>query len=91
MFKTVQYLYWNIGYILSDAMYELKMKYFYNNSSYYYHSYGWRDDTLLNEIYKLEERIAELEDSKDEKTDIVLVVNQRKNIQLDKLKRNKSF
>lgn len=91
MFETIKYLYWNIGYILSDTIYEIKCRYFYNSSSYYYHSYSWRDDTLLNEIYKLEERIAELEESKDEKTDIVLVLNDRKNIRLDKLKRNKSF
>lgn len=91
MFRTLQYLYWNIGYIISDSLYDLKMKFFYNNSNYYYNSYYWRDDTLINEIERLEERIMELEDTKDDKTDIVLVVNQLKNNRLDKLKRNKSF
>lgn len=91
MFRTLEYLYWNIGYIISENLYDLKMKIFSNNSSYYSNSYYWRDDTLLNEIYKLEERIMELEDTKDEKTDIVLVVNQLKNNHLNKLKRNKSF
>ena len=91
MFRTLQYLYWNIGYIISDSLYDLKMKLFYNNSNYYYNSYYWRDDTLINEIERLEERIMELEDTKDDKTDIVLVVNQLKNNRLDKLKRSKSF
>jgi hypothetical protein len=91
MFRTLEYLYWNIGYIISENLYDLKMKIFSNNSSYYSNSYYWRDDTLINEIYKLEERIMELEDTKDEKTDIVLVVNQLKNNHLNKLKRNKSF
>lgn len=89
MFKTIHYYYWNIGYILSDVMYEIKRNVFYNNSSYY--AYSWRDDTLLNEIYKLEERIAELEDSKDEKTDLVVILNNRKDKRLNKLKRNNSF
>ena len=91
MFDTLKYYYWNIGYILSDVIYDFRMKYFYNSSNYYYNSYNWYDDTLLNEINKLEERIAELEESKDQKTDIVLVLNDRKTIRLDKLKRNKSF
>tara|TARA_B100001093_G_C26169253_1_gene735029 strand:+ start:110 stop:379 length:270 start_codon:yes stop_codon:yes gene_type:complete len=89
MFKTIQYYYWNLGYILSDVVYEIKRNVFYNNSSYY--AYSWRDDTLLNEIYKLEERIAELEDSKDEKTDLVVILNNRKDKRLNKLKRNNSF
>lgn len=91
MFRTLEYLYWNIGYIISENLYDLKMKIFSNNSSYYSNSYYWRDDTLINEIYKLEERIMELEDTKDEKTDIVLVVNQLNHDRLNKLKRNKSF
>jgi hypothetical protein len=90
MFKTFQYYYWNMGYILSDVMYEIKKNFFYNNSSSYY-TYSWHDDTLLNEIYKLEERIAELEDSKDEKTDLVVILNNRKDKRLNKLKRNNSF
>lgn len=89
MFKTIQYYYWNLGYILSDVIYEIKRNVFYNNSSYY--AYSWHDDTLLNEIYKLEERIAELEESKDEKTDLVVILNNRKDKRLDKLKRNNSF
>ena len=89
MFKTIQYYYWNLGYILSDVIYEIKRNVFYNNSSYY--TYSWHDDTLLNEIYKLEERIAELEDSKDERTDLVVVLNNRKDKRLNKLKRNNSF
>ena len=89
MFKTIQYYYWNLGYILTDVIYEIKRNVFYNNSSYY--AYSWHDDTLLNEIYKLEERIAELEESKDEKTDLVVILNNRKDKRLDKLKRNNSF
>ena len=46
---------------------------------------------MLNEIYKLEERIAELEDSKDEKTDLVVILNNRKDKRLNKLKRNNSL
>jgi hypothetical protein len=89
MFKTIQYYYWNMSYILSDVMYEIKRNVFYNSSSYY--AYNWRDDTLINEIYKLEERIAELEDSKDERTDLVVILNNRKDKRLNKLKRNNSF
>jgi len=89
MFKTIQYYYWNIGYILSDVLYEIKRNVFSNSTSYY--SYNWHDDTLLNEIYRLEERIAELEESKDERTDLVFILNNRKEKRLDKLKRNNSF
>ncbi len=93
MFRTLQYYYWNIGYILSDVYHEIKNTYFYRAYSYNYgyYNYQWHDDSLLNEIYKLEERIAELEDLKDQKSDIVLVVNNNQNLTLEKFKRSKSI
>lgn len=89
MFRTLEYYYWNMGYILYDYWDDFKRNYF-NSHTYGYGNRGYYDDTLFNEISKLEDRIYELENEPN-RTDIVLVLKDQKETRLKKLLRSKSY
>lgn len=90
MFRTLEYYYWNMGYILYDYWDDFKRSYL-SSHSYRYGTYSYYDDTLMNEISKLEDRIYELENEKKDKTDIVVILKDQKKARLKKLLRSQSI
>ena len=89
MFRTLQYYYWNMGYILYDYWDDFKRNYLSSNN-YGYPDYRFYDDKLVEELNRLEDRIYELE-TEPNRTDIVLVLKDQKEASLNKLLRSQSY
>jgi hypothetical protein len=88
MIRTLEYYYWNMGYILYDYWDDFKRKYI--SSHNYGYGYGYYDDSLINELNKLEDRIYELE-TEPQKTDLVVILRDTKKERLKKLLRSQSY
>jgi hypothetical protein len=89
MFRTLQYYYWNMGYIFYDYWDDFKRNYLSSNN-YGYPDYRFYDDNLVEELNRLEDRIYELE-TEPNRTDIVLVLKDQKEARLKKLLRSQSY
>jgi hypothetical protein len=89
MFRTLEYYYWNMGYILYDYWDGFKRNYLSSND-YGYPNYRFYDEHLLDAFNRLEDRIYELEHEPN-KTDIVVILKDQKQARLKKLLRSQSY